>query len=269
MNDFQSAFEAGASQRIVNGAVAGVEHALVPNSAKLVSMEHLMERPLRTKGVAVLSDIVSFVEYTNKFKGPDTALYANQQATEIVAIFNHHSKDVPAWCDNTAVLKLTASPEWERFLKLSERKMTHVEFAEFIEDNIDYVSAKSLSAADLLSMAQNFRVKRKGSVECDEKLHNGLKKLIYIDDSEVKGMKDNSREVSFPPELEFKMRFFKGCGTYNIKAFLRYRVEDAGVKFFFKIPDPQGMVESAMQAVVDEVAKQIKLQILNGTLRIN
>ena len=125
--------------------------------------------------------------------------------------------------DHSASMDVTTSNEWRRFKDFDGTAMKPAEFAEFLEDNIAYLTTSDeLSGADLLSMAQSFKIRLKGDIEVDETLSRGLKKLVITDDSTIRGANQAGKEVSFPEMLSFDLRIFKNHSAYPIKVFFAH-----------------------------------------------
>ena len=162
-------------------------------------------------------------------------------------------------------MKLELSREWKRFVNLNETNMNPKEFAEFLEDNIDYLSTTDeMSGADLMTMAQSFKINLKGDVQVEDTLQSGLKTLVIKDDSTLSGKNVNGQQVAFPEHIAFDLRIFKNHETYPIKVFLRYRASKDVVSFWIKIPDSEKLEEQAFDRVIENVKEKTKLKTLKG-----
>lgn len=224
-----------------------------------------MPAPMRLKSKSTFSDLDSFDAYAKPFKEDDSVIYLDEENRKFKIVFDHHGKDKPTWGEHTASLKLFFSNEWTRFKKMDGEKMKPKEFAEFIEDNINYLSAEGMSAADLITLSENFRINVKGDVEVEDTLHAGMRKLVIKDDSTISSNTPDGRVLTIPPELKVKMRFFKNGTTYDTKVFLRYRISQGSLYFYIKIPDPEGIEEEALNAFSEKVAEKTELKVLKGT----
>lgn len=270
MSDFQDAFEKGEQTKILEKDINGILHLIVPDSSSVKSMEHLMPAPLRLQSRSKFGDLDSFKAYAEKFAEEDSVIYLDEDNRRFKVIFDHHGKGKPTWGEHTSTLQLEQSHEWQRFKQYDGKKMKPKQFAEFIEDNIDYLSAKDskgelMSSSDLFTMAQTFKINVRGEVEVDESLHQGLKKLHITNDTTLRGNSAQGNDLSFPEELSVIMRYFRNGSTYATKVFLRYRADSDGLVFFIKIPDPQGIEEDALNAFAEKVEKETNLKVLKGS----
>lgn len=266
-SDFKDAYQLGQGAEIKTHTTNEVEHILIPPNCDLKSMEYLMDAPQRIKAHPEFYDIPGFNDYIKDFKEEGSRIFVDDSNYRFVTVFDCHSKDAPAWGDHSASLNVEISDEWKRFKNLNGKKLEPIEFAEFLEDNVGCIKAGNLSGADLLTMAQNFKIKIKGDLQIDDQLHNGLRHLTINDDSTLKGANEKGKEVKFPETLTISLRFFKNCSTYPVEVFLRYRANNDSLFFFIKIPDPDGLQEEAFNQVMAEVKEATELPTLKGSFQ--
>ena len=263
--DFKDAYQLGQAAEIKTLDVNGVQHVLVPPNCTLKSLEDFMPNPLRIRQHPKFGDITSFKQYIDEFKVGGSRIFVNEESLRFVTVFDFHTKDTPEWGDHSASMQLERAHEWERFKKYNERKLEPKEFAELLEDNVQYISTdESLTGSDLLTMAQNFKIALKGNIEVDDTLQSGLRTLIIQDDSTLRAQNSTGNEVSFPEKITFDLRIYKNQARYPITIWLRYRKTEKGLIFFIKIPDTDDIEEQAFSLVIDEVKKEIGLPTLKG-----
>ena len=265
-SDFQDAFNTGVASKTVQVSINGVEHIQVPPNCTLKSMEKLMPAPIRIREHPSFSDIDGFSSYVEQFKEKGSRIFVDDNNWSFTTIFDCHDKDKPAWGDHSASMKVILSSEWKRFTTYDGKRMVPYDFAEFLEDNIEYLSAEEdLTGADLLSMAQTFKIRVKGDVQVNESLTQGMKLLLIKDDSVVRGVNKEGTEVSFPESLRFDLRIFKNHKAFPIRVFLRTRHDNTKLEFFIKIPDPEGLQEEAFDKVIEAVKDATELPTLKGS----
>lgn len=262
--EYQAAFESGASQELKTVEIGDIEHALIPEGACIKSFENLMAAPNRIKATPSFTDIPGFADYVEEFKEEGTRIFIDDDRRRFTTVFDCHHKNQPAWGDHSASLDVELSREWKRVKAQNEQKMAAIDFAEFIEDNVAYITGP-VTGIDLLAMAQSMKVKLKGDLEVEETLHAGMKKLLITDESIVKGTNSNKKEMEFPEKVELSLRVFKNGLTYPIEVFLRMRKSDRGINFWIKIPDPDAIEEAAFDQVIDQVKEATALPTLKGS----
>lgn len=272
--DFQSAHDAGqASAGIKVTDIGEVPHVLVPPGCGLTALPRLMDKPKRIIASPQFNDIEGFAGYFKEFKTDGTRIFVDDTKLNFVAVFDGHSSPeegpVADWCDHSASLSIELSHEWKRFLGYDNEAMSAKDFAEFIEDNISYITATSstddLSASDLLTMAQTFKIAFVGEMDTEDRLQDGLRHLIIKDESKVTGSA-GGKELSFPEKITFSLRVFKNHTSFKIECWLRYRATRDKLTFLMKIPDRELTEESAFNQVILEVHKATEIKPVRGKL---
>lgn len=263
--ELESLHALGAATSIVSKHIGAVEHVLIPPGSELKSMEKLMPQPLRIRSHPAFGDIGSFATYAKEFQDSASRVFVDDDCHRFCIVFDGDKKDVPGWSDHSCSMSLAHSHEWGRFMDHNGSKMSSLGFAEFIEDHLPYLNDEEnvVPSGELLTMAQTFKLKLKGDVEVEESLHRGLKTLKIQDDSTIKAG-TSGKELTFPETLHFNLRIFKNHDAFPIKVFLRYRILDNSVVFFYKIPDPKLLVEEAFNMVMESVQKETGLPVLRG-----
>ncbi|ALO46604.1 YfdQ family protein [Pseudohongiella spirulinae] len=265
--EFGAAHALGAATDLVINDIEGVPHVLVPPGSSLENMEKLLPAPTRIREHPEFADIAGFADYVEEFKQVGSRVFVDETALRFVTVFDFHAPDAPAWCDHSASIKMNLAPEWERFTRFDSKAMSPREFAEFLEDNVAYVDseASGMTGADLLTMAQTFKVNIKGDIEVEETLSRGLRKMVIKDDSTLRGQNKDGKELEFPEKLYFTLRIFKNHKAYPIEVYLRTRTSKEAVLFMIKIPDAEGLREEAFNKVIDDVREATGLKVLKGS----
>lgn len=262
MTDFGAAFNAGAASKIETLNINGIEHVQVPPGCKLESMEKLMPAPQRIRACPAFFDAEGFLDYTEEFAEPGTRIFVDAANFQFFTIFDAHAPGQPAWGEHAATLALNISSEWDRFKRMNGEKLSPMELAEFIEENLTYFEGP-ITGAELLTMAQNLKVSLKGNLHVEHSTQAGLRHLQIKDDSTVSGQ-SGEKELSFPDKVKLKLRVFDQNKAYEVEVFLRYRANKDAVTFWFTIPDIAGIQEAAFDRVVDEVRERSRLKTLRG-----
>lgn len=267
MSDFQDAHDAGAATKLVIEEIRDVPHVLIPPGSSLKSLKTLLPTPTRIQEHPQFADIAGFADYVAEFKQEGSRIFVDDASFRFVTVFDFHAPGQPGWCDHSASIKMELSPEWRRFTGFDNHAMTPRQFAEFLEDNVAYIDsdASAMTGADLLTMAQTFKVDVKGELEVEESLSRGLRKMIIKDDSTLKGRNADGRELEFPEKLYFALRIFKHHNAYPIEVYLRTRTSKEQVLFLIKIPDAEGLQEEAFNKVIEDVRTATGLKVLKGS----
>lgn len=266
-NDFQAAYNIGASAELKLTDVNGIKHAIVPPGADLVSLEYLLPAPTRIISHPIFTDVDGFHEYITDFKNDGTRIFVDEECCTFITIFDCYSKEQTAWCDHQASLGLKLSNLWVKLKHYADRKMQGDDFAEFLEDQQPYITGP-VTGADLFLLAQNFKVKLKGEVESESTVQAGLKKLVIKDESRLYGEDTNGLEIEFPETLIFELPIFENCQIFKLPIRLRHRISDNKPVFWISIADPEQNQRQAFDAVFETVKEKIGLPMLKGKLNL-
>lgn len=260
-------FNIGRETKMIEQVIEGVHHVLVPPGCKLEVLKDLEKRqpaPLRIVASPTFHDIAGFAGYTKEFAQEGTRIFVNESKLSFFTIFDCHAKDMPAWGDHSASMMLQPSSEWVRFKQADGKAMEPLDFAEFLEDNLEYISAANMTASDLLTLAQNFKIDFKGNLNVHATLQAGLRHLEIRDDGVPRGQGEAGTALEFPEILNLKIRIFKYQTTYELPVRLRYRTSKETVSFFIKIGDVAGIEEKAFNEIMKEVGAATDLPICKG-----
>lgn len=107
--------------------------------------------PARRHGTANLASLSALIDWTNRFKGPESVFFADDgdiaqgRAPRLTAIANYHAPGAPAefgdWqtgaahCDHRAAYDFPLSREWKQWMGVSDKPLEKDVFGEFIEAN--------------------------------------------------------------------------------------------------------------------------------------
>lgn len=218
--------------------------------------------PDRIKGVVNFDTSESFSRYVTEFKaGHRTLLFASvsNESGKVVAIFDYHSTSGEAgWCQHRAVFAPQLSEEWKRWTTVNRKPMKQVEFALFLEDNLDTVKAPS--GADLLAIINEIEVDGKVEFRSAQRLADGAVRFLYNNEQKAK-----SGAMDVPSEFVLRMPVFEGEPPFEIKARLRYRLSGGEFGLWFELINPHRVVRDAMETVIERISKGTALSPLRGT----
>lgn len=279
MNEFASAVtltEAEGAAKIAAQPtvlhVEGIPHLVTPEGWHLESAGHLMPYPPRKMGTLKIHEVDSFIDVAKRHGSLancniylDVDYAANRiQAT---AVFNDHGdgEGEPGWRDHRAVFTPRMSEEWKRWTGKDRQVMEQAKLAHFLEENIaDIATGEGLpSGSDVLlfvaAMQETRRVKYGSAVN----LQNGMVQIEFIEDG------DNGTKGKLEMFKQFAIgaRPFTGGDAYQIKAFLRYRIDrnSGGITFWYELQRADRVLEDASRAIVEKIRTATGLPVIYGT----
>ena len=263
-NEIQGAIGAGlllADTRSVPSDLKD-HHAFVviPEASKLQDLEGFLQCPLRKVGKVNMADSASFIRFVNESQTPSTRIYASKAPPVFVAVFNDHGDD-PGWRDHQARYACPMSIEWEKWASADGKKMSQVEFAQFIENNLPDVA--SPPAAQMLEVSRSLEAKKKVNFSSDIRLSDGQTQFGY--EEEISGTTSKG-SLLVPTEFQLGIPVLLGGAPYQVNARLRYRIDGAKLLMWYELVRPHKIVEHAVNEVWAEIEAATLLTIFNGSI---
>lgn len=268
----------------------GKKVASVPSNRSLLSMKQIedqyLAKPERVRGTSTHLSAESFVIHFQKFKCQASVLFANgdKSRPEVTGVYNYNAScDVAGWGDHRAVLKLMLSDEWKTWTAAEHKgKMSQVEFATFIENNIDDICAKpdltDEKNADLKSlslllgypfagqqemMALSRGIEVNEGNKCISKIDpaTGAKTIVYentMNDGQGKALK-------LPGLFLVRLPIFEGSTDSLLAVRLRMRIDGGSPVWFFEVYQSAKAFKEAYQGICKGIAEATTTAIFEGS----
>jgi uncharacterized protein YfdQ (DUF2303 family) len=241
-----------------------VSTLIVPKTHDLrfIDTEQLLARPARKRGATTLFDAESFAAYYNRHSEAGAQMYADAQASSIVAVLNGHVTDATeaGWGDHRASLKLRKTPAWLRWEALDGKIGPQQVFAEHIEVSLpDIVTPPG---AEMLELAQSFQAKTAVTFESGKRISNGETKLTYREDTTATA--GQKGDLTIPNEFEIGVAPYEGSARYKVICRLRYRITSGGLQIGFVMDRPEDVLRTAFDDVLAKVEEATSESALHG-----
>lgn len=250
------------------GAAVLVERLREDERLDIRSLEAHLPKPLRQRGNVTIHDWADFAELVNRLYDPNhSAMYANVDTGTVTVVFDDHADNNlndgndAGWRQHTAVLKLQADPDWERWLKFDGKLQGQAEFANLLEDLAHTVV--SPDAATLLEVATSFRATKKADFDSTINVQNGDVQLKYSEVTNATTGTTKSGAVEVPREFVVRIAPWRGTAPVDITARFRYHVDNGGLGIGFALLRPDRAKDDAfaliLQLIRDEVEDDVPL----------
>ncbi|MFK8827817.1 DUF2303 family protein [Klebsiella michiganensis] len=242
--------------------------AVVPNGFDVKSLESLQAAPSRIRQITNLITPGSLIAYIQRFRDARSVVFADKTKTRIVAVLDfHQNADSPHWGMHKAVYDCPFSDEWKAWSAADGNKMNQIDFAEFLENNIQNVAPVSdnytgPSGTELLEMVLAFQETRKVEFKSVKRLQDGTCQFQYSDD------KSGSGNTKIPEKISLAIAPFHNGAPYQIDARIRYRLRDGQLVLWYELIEPKKIVEHAFQEIVTDMENQLgeDLPIYEGSI---
>ncbi len=235
----------------VRGLEGGLPFIVLPDNCDTHSLEKFMGAPQRIKRHMHLETAGSFIRYFGKWKGDESEIYACRDSVDVRAILDEHVKTEeankfvqPAWCDHTARYTCPFSREWLAWKEGDRRKVSQVEFAEFLEDRLQDVVDPP--GGELMSLANQLQIIRKATFGSSQRLASGETSFSYSEENQT-------GTVEIPAMITLGIPVFKDGTNYKINARFKYRLTEGRLMLWYELIEPEKYVDDAFTEVLQLV----------------
>lgn len=270
-----------AEAKPIRDIVDGHPVVLFPGDRAYTSLEKNLAKPMRIRAEVAVLDATSLVDYVKKHKVPGTQLFgsATQVGGEFSGVLDYHLSvaegmampemvSLARWGNHRVSLKLSTTPEWQRWLGNNGKDLGQTEFAVFIEDNAqDIVVPESQPTApnstQMLDIALTLQAKTDITFASAKRLQDGQQRLTYNEMIDAKAGPDGT--MAIPPMFYLSLPPFVGSARYLVSARLRFRVSGGRVTFRYELERLHKIVEAAFNDQRALIEKETELKVLLGT----
>jgi len=241
--------------------------ALVPTGYGLADLtEFVPEMPDRIRAATTHNSVSSFCEYLNRYKTPQTTIFASvlQSPYVFVAIIDYHDPLKAQWCMHTAKLVLTETDEWKVWTGSDGKMMNQVEFALFIEDHLNDIV--NPDGATMLELALNLNATQDCGFKGKLNLHNGDVGLVVDQKTDAVALGKNG-EIPIPKEMTIKLAPFRGIEQMNIQARFRYKLDPPRLTLGYQLIRPKSFVDAVVGAAHDTIKAETGVAVYSGEFK--
>lgn len=232
-----------------------VQDVTLPNAAEVLM-------PKRATAVVGIDTATSLIDYMNRFKNPNSMLFADADSGVIHGVIDYHKEsfgsDVEArLCTHRATLELSESEEWETWTNGDERLMKHVDFATFLEENQWDVSKPT--GADLLEICRDLQVK--GDMSFGSSIRMGdTVQINYQKEDDV----STKNQMALPAQFEITIPVYFGEQAVRVLCFMRRNVSDGRLSLGYKMSQRVLTERREFARIVGEVQAKTGLTTVFG-----
>lgn len=241
-----------AGSAVVVTAAAGREFLILPAgmTSKDVTEPNAVAEllPSHIKQIVTLQTTDSLVDYVNRFKTPETMLFADIETSAICSALDYHQAGGPAYVAHRAVLGLPYSQEWKTWVAASGKLIDQLAFARFLEENAADIAAPS--GADLLEACRDLHAVRKVNFTKAVRTATDNESFHYSDETEARTKGD----VELPTKFLLQIPVYFGEGTVDLYAFLRWRLDDGALQLGVVLHRAEHVRQAVFKSIVQDVA---------------
>lgn len=209
--------------------------------------------PIRQAGTYTVRDVASFLTYYTKHAENQAETWVTSKgATAVLNAHGDATEGKPGWEDHKLVLDLKHSPEWIKWIAISNRFMSQQDFAEFLEDCVGDV--RSPDMATILEVASSLQATSKAEFKSAYRTHDGQQAFRYEETVQAKA--GQKGELEIPQRITLALRVYEGQQPTDIVARFRYRITPSGLAL--------GIVIDKVSEILEQAIADVKIAIEEG-----
>lgn len=263
--------------------VAQATFAILPEGKTVESIMPLLDefrtQPARTKGVATIADLESFLAHAKRFAAPeDSVIFADprRDAPCLTAVYDYSGMTSPRFHGHRAVYRCPLSDAWKAWAARDGKPMSQVDFAAFLEERIadavlppkgdeqfdafvELVGARIATPHQLLELSRGLTVRAEHQVKQAVTLASGEGVVHFAEQhTDEKG-----QPLRIPNFFLITIPVFHAGDAFRIPVRLRYRLQQGQLTWSYQLYRADLTFDAAFQDVVEK-AKASGLPVYAG-----
>jgi uncharacterized protein YfdQ (DUF2303 family) len=230
-------------------------------------LETRAPQPSRKRGMSTHHEIASFIDHVNRQKGPTSAIWADIDQTQVVAIYNYHGASsavyaledmearagsiAPGWLDHGATYTMPLSEQWKRWTAQADEAMGQDDFADWLDAYYEDMAHKDgfPQPLELLELARNLQIFTKGQFARRTDPTTGEHSLICKEEHS-----ENSTKI--PRAFLIGIPVFRGGQAYAVECRIRFRVNHGRAAFSYTMHRADEILRDAFADAVTEIGSK-------------
>lgn len=244
----------------------GRKYLIIPEgySAKDVTDPHgLFPRtPAYISQKVQVQAVDSLIEYANRFKTPDSLLFADIMGNSISALIDYHKADGNAAnVAHSVTMALPYSEEWKLWTGIDGKLVGQLEFARFLEENHPDIAEPN--AAELIEVARDLHAARNIKFTKVVRTDSDNENFTASDETTLCSNRTGG-SVELPRQFTLRIPVYFGESAIDMTAFLRWKVGDDGMTLGIKMWRPEHVRQAEFKRIVVDVAEKTSLTAVFG-----
>lgn len=239
--------------------IDGSYYLIAPNDFQFKNVTDEIKSQEEITAKVVLHDVDSFVSYMNKYQEDFSTVFIDTDLHTVKGVIDYHHHARKAYCLHTVHYEPSMSQDWIDWKSNDKRKMSQIDFALFIEEQIESITEPS--GAEMLEIATQFKVIRKAQFSKGVNLSSGEVQFTFSNQNE-KGT------INVPGEFKIVLPVFEYGDHYELTARLRYRLNDEQLSLWYELRRPDRAEDKALESIREALKKGLdeNIFLLKGTV---
>jgi len=260
------ALQAAALKTIPHAGHGDIPVMLKPEGFEIQDLSPMIpQHPDRIRACVTMESVNSFTEYVNRFKLDESVIFADvlEPPYEFTAILDYHKPATgAAWGTHIVKLVLTQTDEWKTWKGADKNAMDQVDFAHFIEDNVNDI--RTPDGATMLEMALAFEASQDASFSGKLNLQNGDVALV-ADQSTTAQAVGKDGKITIPGEFTLRIAPFRGMPQSDVQARFKYNLCRGRLSLGYQLIRPKQLLDHVVGQSQDVIAAETGLPVFAGS----
>lgn len=280
------------------GEAGTVPVLLAPDGMKVIDLKPTIDalrgNPVRRRGIAQVNDMASFIAHSNRHKDAASVIFGEpvRSQPKLTTIFNYNTNgaekfDAPLarFGDHRVVYAPATSDEYKAWSGQNGKKMSQVDFAQFIENRIldivappsdgeeddahnifmkDYaelLGGKFAGPSTMLELSRGIEIAANSRVKQIVRLATGEARIQY-DEQHVDA---TGAPVTIPNMFLIAIPIFYNGPFYRLPVRLRYRLTGTTVEWFYELYRIDRSFDAAFNEMCETAKSVIGLPLFLGS----
>lgn len=265
----------------VKGVPTAIPILISPRTGEAKSLANLIEpwrtRPERKTGTAHVDTIESFIELLERHKTEHSAIFADTDWNKpsLTAVVDYSSSTDADFGQHRIHYSFPRSEEWKVWVGKHSRPLSQVDFAEFIEDHIQDLSAPDTLEEeqferlfsckvgypnDLVMLSRGLQINAEVRVKTALKLQSGESQIVFEEDHK----NADGQPISVPGVFIINIPIFHGGASTRIPVRLRYKLRDGAINWTFMLHRPDVYITEEVRRDLERAARETELPKFEG-----
>lgn len=265
--NYTAAFKAGKDVvKIINTEEGKIPIAVIPKDMKVESLQEFaypLPTDPRDQSGPHFTALRSFVEYVNKFKLPNSLIFASMEDNTIIAELDYHT-DLGNLSkrDHKATFSPSITDEWKDWTDNNGERMDQMEFIEFLDEHLPDIAEPA--GAKILEACRSLEAIKTASFKSAKRLDNGETQFEYTENLEGQG----ARNLQMFNEFTLGLQPFKNMEQkYQVKGVIRYRLRESELRLFYKLERVAVVLDAAFNDFLAVVEAETGIKPLFGVAK--
>jgi uncharacterized protein YfdQ (DUF2303 family) len=246
----------------INQALTNFPVVVIPDTAKIESIEKFKNAPDQFRGTFTSTTINEFIAYINDNASADSAVFIDAENMRAKAIVDFGTSDTPLWGKHRAVAALAKTPAYNDVLIHDQKTHLQQELIDFCEDWEEHVHFFDETGAGMdfkKTINTLRRVKVNAKANAEQEIGNYSGSRSTLEQVEIKAGADE-----LPAGFAFEVIPYDEFNPVVLTCQLRAIHKDGNVTFKYRI----NQLQAKQLQIADEFKQAIKNRVTVDSLAI-